>query len=144
MNSSNNRIKIVEYSWQGSDQKKLSMLKNLYKNELDENKQLSSLSLEDKPVVHICNSNPPQDTLFWYVQCNQFQDTQNLIKYYYNLKQNLNIKNILIKDAAYSLLFGYMHILIDQYDKVTYLRNEHEIDAILVDILVEEKIDASS
>jgi hypothetical protein len=134
----------VEYNWQGSDNKKLSMLKNLYKNEIDDNKQLSSFSFEDKPVVHICNSNPPQDTLFWYVQCNQFQDVQNLIKYYFNLKKNLNIKNVLIKDASYSTLFGYMHILIDQYDKVTYLRNEHEIDAILVDILVEEKIDASS
>ena len=58
----------MDYSWQGSDNRKLSMLKDLYGKELDNNKELSSMSVEERPIVHICNSMPPQDSIFWYIQ----------------------------------------------------------------------------
>jgi ribosomal protein S12 methylthiotransferase accessory factor len=51
---------------------------------------------------------------------------------------------ILIKDASYSPIYGYIHILLNQYNKVIYLRNEHEIDEYMIHLLVEDKIDASS
>jgi hypothetical protein len=46
----------MDYSWQGSDNRKLSMLKDLYSKELDNNKELTTMSFEDMPTVHICNS----------------------------------------------------------------------------------------
>ena len=134
----------MNYSWQGSDNRKLSMLKDLYRKELDDNQELSSMSLEDKPTIHICNSCPPQDTIFWYVQNISSSNIDELVKHYFKYKENFNIKNILIKDASYSPIYGYIHILLNQYNKVIYLRNEHEIDEYMIHLLVEDKIDASS
>jgi hypothetical protein len=134
----------MDYSWQGSDNRKLSMLKDLYAKELDNNKELTSMSLEDKPIVHICNSVPPQDTIFWYVQNTSSSSIANIVEYYIKHKENFNIKNILIKDASYSPIYGYIHILLNLYNKVIYLRNEHEIDDYMIHLLVEEKVDASS
>ena len=134
----------MDYSWQGSDNRKLSMLKDLYRKELDNNQELTSMSFEDKPTVHICNSMPPQDTIFWYIQNKSSASTSEIIEHYFKIKEDLNIKNILIKDASYSSIYGYLHILLNQYNKVIYLRNEHEIDEYMVHLLVEDKIDASS
>ena len=134
----------MNYSWQGSDNRKLSMLKDLYRKELDENQELSSMSLEDKPTIHICNSCPPQETIFWYVQNTSSSNIDELVKHYFKYKENSNVKNILIKDASYSPIYGYIHILLNQYNKVIYLRNEHEIDEYMIHLLVEDKIDASS
>jgi hypothetical protein len=134
----------MNYSWQGSDNRKLSMLKDLYRKELDDNQELSSMSLEDKPTIHICNSCPPKDTIFWYVQNTSSSNIDELVKHYFKYKENFNVKNILIKDASYSPIYGYIHILLNQYNKVIYLRNEHEIDDYMIHLLVEEKVDASS
>lgn len=134
----------MDYSWQGSNDKKLSMLKDLYKKELVSNQELISLSLEDKPTIHICNSLPPQDTIFWYVQNTSSSSISEIVEHFFQHKTNLNIKNILIKDASYSPIYGYVHILLNQYNKVIYLRNEHEIDEYMIHLLVEEKIDGSS
>ena len=134
----------MDYSWQGSDNRKLSMLKDLYRKELDNNQELTSMSFEDKPTVHICNSMPPQDTIFWYIQNKSSASTSEIIEHYFKIKEDLNIKNILIKDASYSPIYGYIHILLNQYNKVIYLRNEHEIDEYMIYLLVEDKIDASS
>lgn len=134
----------MDYSWQGSDNRKLSMLKDLYRKELDNNKELTSMSLGDKPTIHVCNSVPPQDTIFWYVQNTSSSSIANIVEYYIKHKENFNIKNILIKDASYSPIYGYIHILLNLYNKVIYLRNEHEIDEYMIHLLVEEKVDASS
>ena len=134
----------MDYSWQGSDNRKLSMLRDLYRKELDNNKELTSMSLEDKPTIHICNSVPPQYTVFWYVQNTSPSSISEIIEHYFQYKEKLNIKNILIKDASYSPIYGYVHILLNQYNKVICLRNEHEIDEYMIHLLVEEKIDASS
>jgi hypothetical protein len=134
----------MNYSWQGSDNRKLSMLKDLYKKELDNSKELSSLTVEERPTIHVCNSVPPQDTIFWYVQNTSSSSIANIVEYYIKHKENFNIKNILIKDASYSPIYGYVHILLNLYNKVIYLRNEHEIDEYMIHLLVEDKIDASS
>jgi hypothetical protein len=134
----------MDYSWQGSDNRKLSMLKDLYGKELDNNKELSSMSVEERPIVHICNSMPPQDSIFWYIQNKSSASTSEIVEHYFKIKEDLNIKNILIKDASYSSIYGYLHILLNQYNKVIYLRNEHEIDEYMIHLLVEDKIDASS
>lgn len=134
----------MDYSWQGSDNRKLSMLKDLYRIELDNNQELTSMSLEDKPTVHICNSAPPKDSVLWYVQNTSSSDISNIVEHYFKYKEDLNIKNILIKDASYSPIYGYVHILLNQHNKVIYLRNEHEIDGYVVDMLIEDKIDAGS
>ena len=134
----------MDYSWQGSDNRKLSMLKDLYRIELDNNQDLTSMSLEDKPTVHICNSAPPKDSVLWYVQNTSSSDISDIVEHYFKYKEDLNIKNILIKDASYSPIYGYVHILLNQHNKVIYLRNEHEIDGYVVDMLIEDKIDASS
>jgi hypothetical protein len=134
----------MDYSWQGSDIRKLSMLRDLYRKELDNNQELTSMTLEDKPTIHICNSAPPQDAILWYVQNTSSSNISEIVEHYFEFKENLNIKNILIKDASYSPIYGYIHILLNQYNKVIYLRNEHEIDSYMVYLLVEDKIDASS
>ncbi len=134
----------MQYSWQGSDNKKLSVLKSLFDNEINTDENFKSFSLEEKPIVHICNSIPPQDTNLWYVQNNQSDNVIELIKFYSEIKEKLNIKNILIKDASYSSIYGYVHILLNQFNKVIYLRNEHEIDSYMAYLLVEDRIDASS
>ena len=134
----------MEFKWQGSDLKKISKLKDLYQNELNENEQVSSFSLENSPIVYICNSTPPQGTVIWYVQNRHTDNISDLIQFYLKIKQENNIKYIIIKDGSYSSLYGYVHIFINQFNRVIYLRNEHEIDAYLAYILIEEKIDASS
>ena len=134
----------MEFKWQGSDLKKISKLKDLYQNELNENEQISSFSLENSPIVYICNSTPPQGTVIWYVQNRHTDNISDLIQFYLKIKQENNIKYIIIKDGSYSSLYGYVHIFINQFNRVIYLRNEHEIDAYLAYILIEEKIDASS
>jgi hypothetical protein len=134
----------MDYSWQGSDNRKLSMLKDLYEKELDNNKDISSMSLEERPKVHICNSMPPKDCIFWYVQNKSSAYIPEIVEHYLKIKEDFNIKNILIKDASYSSIYGYVHILLNQYNKVIYLRNEHEIDEYMIHLLVEDKIDASS
>jgi hypothetical protein len=134
----------MDYSWQGSDNRKLSMLKDLYSKELDNNKELTTMSFEDMPTVHICNSAPPQDTVFWYIQNTSSSSIAEIIEHYNKYKESFNVKNILIKDASYSPIYGYIHILLNQYNKVIYLRNEHEIDEYMIHLLVEDKIDASS
>jgi hypothetical protein len=134
----------MNYSWQGSNNKKISLLKDLYNKELESNKEISSFSVEEMPIVHICNTAAPQNTLLWYIQNISSATIYELIEHYSNYKQNYNIKNILIKDASYSPIYGYVHILLNQYNKVIYLRNEHEIDDYMIHLLVEDKIDASS
>ena len=134
----------MDYSWQGSDNRKLSMLKDLYVNELDNNKELFSMSVEERPIVHICNSMPSENTILWYIQNKSSASIAGIVEHYLKIKEDLNIKNILIKDASYSSIYGYVHILLNQYNKVIYLRNEHEIDEYMIHLLVEDKIDASS
>ena len=134
----------MDYSWQGSDNRKLSMLKDLYGNELDNNKELFSMSVEERPIVHICNSMPSENTILWYIQNKSSASIAGIVEHYLKIKEDLNIKNILIKDASYSSIYGYVHILLNQYNKVIYLRNEHEIDEYMIHLLVEDKIDASS
>ena len=134
----------MNYSWQGSDYRKLSMLKDLYVNELDNNKELFSMSVEERPIVHICNTMPPKDTILWYIQNKSSANIAEIVEHYFKIKEDLNIKNILIKDASYSPIYGYVHILLNQYNKVIYLRNEHEIDEYMIHLLIEDKIDASS
>ena len=134
----------MDYSWQGSDNRTLSMLKDLYSKELDNNQELTTMSLEDRPTVHICNSAPPKDTIFWYIQNTSSSSIAEIIEHFNKYKESFNVKNILIKDASYSPIYGYIHILLNQYNKVIYLRNEHEIDEYMIHLLVEDKIDASS
>ena len=134
----------MNYSWQGSNDKKLSMLKDLYKKELDNNKEISSFSIEEMPIVHICNTAAPQDTILWYIQNISSASISELVEHYCRYKENFNIKNILIKDASYSPIYGYVHILLNQFNQVIYLRNEHEIDEYMIHLLIEDKIDASS
>jgi len=134
----------MNYSWQGSNNRKLSMLKDLYNKELDNNKEVASFSIEEMPKVHICNTAPPQDTILWYIQNISSASISELVEHYSKYKENYNIKNILIKDASYSPIYGYVHILLNQYNKVIYLRNEHEIDEYMIHLLIEEKMDASS
>ncbi len=134
----------MSYSWQGSNNKKISLLKDLYNKELESNKEISSFSVEEMPIVHICNTAAPKNTSLWYIQNISSATIHELIEHYSNYKQNYNIKNILIKDASYSPIYGYVHILLNQYNKVIYLRNEHEIDDYMIHLLVEDKIDASS
>ena len=134
----------MDYSWQGSDNRKLSMLKDLYNKELDNNKEITSYSIEEMPIVHICNTAPPEDTTLWYIQNISSATISELIEHYSKYKENYNIKNILIKDASYSPIYGYVHILLNQFNQVIYLRNEHEIDEYMIHLLVEDKIDASS
>ena len=134
----------MEYSWQGSDKRKLSLIQDLFKSESESTEEFKSFSNEDKPIVHICNSLPPDDAVLWYIQNNSSQNLNDLINYYLDYKINHNIKNILIKDASYTPIYGYVHILLNQFNKAIYLRNEHEIDGYMAFILVEEKIDASS
>ena len=134
----------MDYKWQGTDSKKLSTLKDLYNKELDINKELTSMSFEDKPIIHICNSTPPTNSSLWYVQNQSSLSISELVEHYTKIKKELDAKNILIKDASYSPIYGYVHILLNQYNKVIYLRNEHEIDEYMIHLLVEDKIDASS
>ena len=134
----------MDYKWQGADNKKLSILKDLYQKELISNKEVSMMSVEDKPIVHICNTLPPSDAILWYIQNTSSSSIPELTQFYLKFKEQLNVKNILIKDASYSSIYGYVHILLNQYNKVIYLRNEHEIDEYMVYLLVEDKIDASS
>ncbi len=134
----------MNYIWQGSQEKKLFVLKELYNKEIDNNKEISSLSSEEMPIVHICNTAAPQNTALWYIQNISSATIPELIEHYFKYKENYNIKNILIKDASYSPIYGYVHILLNQYNKVIYLRNEHEIDDYMIHLLIEDKIDASS
>lgn len=134
----------MNYKWQGSDFKKLNILKNLYENDLAVDNQVSYFSNEQMPLVHICNSIPPKDAILWYIQNNQSDNINELTQYYSNIKQNNNIKYVIIKDASYSPIYGYIHILLNQHNRVIYLRNEHEIDSYVSFLLIEEKIDASS
>lgn len=134
----------MDYKWQGTDSKKLSTLKDLYNKELDINKELTSMSFEDKPIIHICNSMPPTNSSLWYVQNQSSLSISELVEHYTKIKKEVDAKNILIKDASYSPIYGYVHILLNQYNKVIYLRNEHEIDEYMIHLLVEDKIDASS
>ncbi len=134
----------MSYSWQGSNNKKISLLKDLYNKELESNKEISSFSVEEMPIVHICNTAPPQDTILWYIQNISSASISELVEHYLKYKENYDIKNILIKDASYSPIYGYVHILLNQYNKVIYLRNEHEIDEYMIHLLIEEKMDASS
>jgi hypothetical protein len=134
----------MNYIWQGSQEKKLSLLKDLYNKEIDNNKEISSFSTEEMPIVHICNTAAPQNTVLWYIQNISSATISELVEHYSEYKENYNIKNILIKDASYSPIYGYVHILLNQYNKVIYLRNEHEIDEYMIHLLIEDKIDASS
>ena len=134
----------MNYNWQGSNNKKLSILKDLYNKELDNNKEISSFSTEEMPIVHICNTAAPQNTTLWYIQNISSASISELVEHYLNYKENYNVKNILIKDASYSPIYGYVHILLNQHNKVIYLRNEHEIDDYMIYLLVDEKTNASS
>jgi hypothetical protein len=78
------------------------------------------------------------------VQNTSSLNINELTEFYFRYKEQLNIKNILIKDASYSSIYGYVHILLNQYNKLIYLRNEHENDEYMIYLLVEDKIDASS
>jgi hypothetical protein len=89
----------MNYNWQGTQERKLSMLKDLYNKELDNNKEISSFSTEEMPIVHICNTAAPQDTILWYIQNISSATISELVEHYFSYKENYNIKNILIKDA---------------------------------------------
>lgn len=134
----------MNYIWQGSENRKLSLLRDLYNKEINDNKEFSHLSSEETPIVHICNTAAPQDAILWYIQTISSASIPELIEHYFKYKEDYNIKNILIKDASYTPIYGYVHILLNQFNQVIYLRNEHEIDEYMIHLLVEDKIDASS
>jgi hypothetical protein len=66
-----------------------------------------------------------------------------VLDYYLEIKKANRFTNILIKDFSYNSVNGYIHCYIDEYNAVTYLKNEHEIDAFMIDRIVDFKTYAS-
>lgn len=67
-----------------------------------------------------------------------------VLEYYINIKKDNNITNIMVKDLSYNPVNGYIHCYIDEFNSITYLKNEHEIDSFMVDKIVDFKTYASN
>lgn len=127
--------------WNGSD-KKLNSLQELYKQESGEEVRAFSDSAYNYKV-NIGKDIPPYGTDFWYVENSVSGEMQAVLNYYIKIKTDNRIANIIIKDLSYNPINGYIHCYIDEYNSVTYLKNEHEIDAFMVERIVDFKTYAS-
>jgi len=132
----------MNISWNGSD-KKINILQDLYKKETGEEvKSFSNESYNYK--VNISKEIPPKGTDFWYVENSLSGPMDKILEYYINIKKENNITNIMVKDLSYNPVNGYIHCYIDEFNSITYLKNEHEIDSFMVDKTVDFKTYASS
>jgi len=132
----------MNISWNGSD-KKINILQDLYKKETGEEvKSFSNESYNYK--VNISKEIPPKGTDFWYVENSVSGPMDKILEYYINIKKENNITNIMVKDLSYNPVNGYIHCYIDEFNSITYLKNEHEIDSFMVDKIVDFKTYASS
>lgn len=132
----------MNISWNGSD-KKINILQDLYKKETEEEvKSFSNESYNYK--VNISKEIPPKGTDFWYVENSLSGPMDKILEYYINIKKENNITNIMVKDLSYNPVNGYIHCYIDEFNSITYLKNEHEIDSFMVDKIVDFKTYASS
>ena len=132
----------MNISWNGSD-KKINILQDLYKKETGEEvKSFSNESYNYK--VNISKEIPPKGTDFWYVENSLSGPMDKILEYYINIKKENNITNIMVKDLSYNPVNGYIHCYIDEFNSITYLKNEHEIDSFMVDKIVVFKTYASS
>lgn len=132
----------MNISWNGSD-KKINILQDLYKKETGEEvKSFSNESYNYK--VNISKEIPPKGTDFWYVENSLSGPMNKILEYYINIKKENNITNIMVKDLSYNPVNGYIHCYIDEFNSITYLKNEHEIDSFMVDKIVDFKTYASS
>lgn len=132
----------MNISWNGSD-KKINILQDLYKKETGEEvKSFSNESYNYK--VNISKEIPPKGTDFWYVENSLSGPMDKILEYYINIKKENNITNIMVKDLSYNPVNGYIHCYIDEFNSITYLKNEHEIDSFMVDKIVDFKIYASN
>lgn len=132
----------MNISWNGSD-KKINILQDLYKKETGEEvKSFSNESYNYK--VNISKEIPPKGTDFWYVENSVSGPMDKILEYYINIKKENNITNIMVKDLSYNPVNGYIHCYIDEFNSITYLKNEHEIDSFMVDKIVDFKIYASN
>jgi hypothetical protein len=128
--------------WNGSD-KKINILQDLYKIETGEEvKSFSDASYNYK--VNISKEIPPKGTDFWYVENSVSGPLEKILEYYINIKKENNITNIMVKDLSYNPVNGYIHCYIDEFNSITYLKNEHEIDSFMVDKIVDFKTYASN
>lgn len=132
----------MNISWNGSD-KKINILQDLYKKETEEEvKSFSNESYNYK--VNISKEIPPKGTDFWYVENSLSGPMDKILEYYINIKKENNITNIMVKDLSYNPVNGYIHCYIDEFNSITYLKNEHEIDSFMIDKIVDFKTYASS
>lgn len=132
----------MNISWNGSD-KKINILQDLYKIETGEEvKSFSDASYNYK--INISKEIPPKGTDFWYVENSVSGPMDKVLEYYINIKKDNNITNIMIKDLSYNPVNGYIHCYIDEFNSITYLKNEHEIDSFMVDKIVDFKTYASN
>jgi hypothetical protein len=132
----------MNISWNGSD-KKINILQDLYKKETGEEvKSFSNESYNYK--VNISKEIPPKGTDFWYVENSVSGPMDKILEYYINIKKENNITNIMVKDLSYNPVNGYIHCYIDEFNSITYLKNEHEIDSFMVDKIVDFKTYASN
>ena len=132
----------MNISWNGSD-KKINILQDLYKKETGEEvKSFSNESYNYK--VNISKEIPPKGTDFWYVENSLSGPMDKILEYYINIKKENNITNIMVKDLSYNPVNGYIHCYIDEFNSITYLKNEHEIDSFMIDKIVDFKTYASS
>ena len=128
--------------WNGSD-KKINILQDLYKIETGEEvKSFSDTSYDYK--IDISKEIPPKGTDFWYVENSVSGPLDKILEYYINIKKENNITNIMVKDLSYNPVNGYIHCFIDEFNSITYLKNEHEIDSFMVDKIVDFKTYASN
>ena len=132
----------MNISWNGAD-KKINQLLEIYNKETGEElKSFSEASYNYK--VNIGKEIPPKGTDFWYVENTVSGPMNKVLSYYIEIKKTNNITNILIKDFSYNSVNGYIHCYIDEYNAATYLKNEHEIDAFMIDRIVDFKTYASN
>lgn len=132
----------MNVTWNGSD-KKINILQDLYKIETGEEvKSFSDASYNYK--VNISKEIPPKGTDFWYVENSVSGPLEKILEYYINIKKENNITNIMVKDLSYNPVNGYIHCYIDEFNSITYLKNEHEIDSFMVDKIVDFKTYASN
>jgi hypothetical protein len=128
--------------WNGSE-RKINILQDLYKIETGEEvKSFSDASYNYK--VNISKEIPPKGTDFWYVENSVSGPLEKILEYYINIKKENNITNIMVKDLSYNPVNGYIHCYIDEFNSITYLKNEHEIDSFMVDKIVDFKTYASN
>jgi hypothetical protein len=132
----------MNISWNGSE-KKINILQDLYKIETGEEvKSFSDASYNYK--INISKEIPPKGTDFWYVENSVSGPMDKVLEYYINIKKDNNITNIMVKDLSYNPVNGYIHCYIDEFNSITYLKNEHEIDSFMVDKIVDFKTYASN